>query len=162
VVLACCGHRGLVNSVKRAMEISGIKKVHAVAGGFHLAPHKEDYVRDTVAALKDINPDCIIPMHCSGETFIDIVQKEMPDKFIRSYTGSRDIFGGIEASASKRSIQGCPDLWAMCIQRTLAQRIRQYQGMPIGNSRPLSRSPYCVGLASRASPAFVRPICASA
>jgi 7,8-dihydropterin-6-yl-methyl-4-(beta-D-ribofuranosyl)aminobenzene 5'-phosphate synthase len=58
-----------------------------------LAPHKEDYVRDTVAALKDTNPDCIIPMHCTGETFIDIVQKEMPDKFIRSYTGSRDIFG---------------------------------------------------------------------
>jgi 7,8-dihydropterin-6-yl-methyl-4-(beta-D-ribofuranosyl)aminobenzene 5'-phosphate synthase len=93
VVLACCGHRGVVNSVKRAMEISSIKKVHAVAGGFHLAPHKEDYVRDTVAALKDINPDCIIPMHCTGETFIDIVQKEMPDKFIRSYTGSRYIFG---------------------------------------------------------------------
>jgi 7,8-dihydropterin-6-yl-methyl-4-(beta-D-ribofuranosyl)aminobenzene 5'-phosphate synthase len=93
VVLASCGHRGVVNSVKRAMEISGIKKVHAVAGGFHLAPHKEDYVRDTVAALKDINPDCIIPMHCTGETFIDIVQKEMPDKFIRSYTGSRYIFG---------------------------------------------------------------------
>jgi metal-dependent hydrolase (beta-lactamase superfamily II) len=48
--------------------------------------------RDTVAALKDINPDYVIPMHCSGEIFIDIVQKEMPDKFIRSYTGSRYIF----------------------------------------------------------------------
>jgi 7,8-dihydropterin-6-yl-methyl-4-(beta-D-ribofuranosyl)aminobenzene 5'-phosphate synthase len=32
-------------------------------------------------------------MHCSGEMFIDIVQKEMPGKFIRSYTGSRYIFG---------------------------------------------------------------------
>ena len=92
MVLACCGHRGVVNSVKRAMEISGIKKVYAVAGGFHLAPHKEDYMRATVAALKDIDPDRIIPMHCTGETFIDIAQKEMPDKFIRSYTGSRYIF----------------------------------------------------------------------
>ena len=93
VVLACCGHRGVVNSVKRAMEISGIKKVHAVAGGFHLAPHKEDYVRETVAALKELNPDCVIPMHCTGEVFIDIVQKEMPGRFIRSYTGSRYTFG---------------------------------------------------------------------
>jgi 7,8-dihydropterin-6-yl-methyl-4-(beta-D-ribofuranosyl)aminobenzene 5'-phosphate synthase len=91
VVLACRGHRGVVNSVKRAMEIAGIKKVHAVAGGFHLAPHNEDYVREPVAALKEINPDCVIPMHCSGETFIDIVQQEMPNKFIRSYTGSRYI-----------------------------------------------------------------------
>lgn len=93
VVLTSCGHRGVVNSVKRAMEVSGIKKVHAVAGGFHLAPHKDDYVRETVAALKAINPDCVIPMHCTGEAFIDIVRQEMPDKFIRSYTGSRYIFG---------------------------------------------------------------------
>jgi 7,8-dihydropterin-6-yl-methyl-4-(beta-D-ribofuranosyl)aminobenzene 5'-phosphate synthase len=46
-----------------------------------------------VAALKDINPDYVIPMHCTGEVFIDIVQKEMPTKFIRSYTGSRYTFG---------------------------------------------------------------------
>jgi 7,8-dihydropterin-6-yl-methyl-4-(beta-D-ribofuranosyl)aminobenzene 5'-phosphate synthase len=62
-------------------------------GGMHLAPHKEDYVRETVAALKEINPDCIIPMHCSGEMCIDMVQKEMPSNFIRSYSGSRYIFG---------------------------------------------------------------------
>jgi 7,8-dihydropterin-6-yl-methyl-4-(beta-D-ribofuranosyl)aminobenzene 5'-phosphate synthase len=64
-----------------------------VAGGFHLAPQKEEYVRQTVAALKDVDPDYIIPMHCSGETFAQILQKEMPDRFIRSYTGSRYIFG---------------------------------------------------------------------
>src|SRR5512134_2560353 len=93
VVLACCGHRGVVNSVKRAMEVSGVKKVHAVAGGFHLAPHKEEYVRETVMALKELNPDAVIPMHCTGEAFIALAQKEMPDKFIRSYNGSRYVFG---------------------------------------------------------------------
>ena len=85
----------MVNTVKRAMEISGIRKVHAVAGGFHLAPHKEEYVRETVAALKEINPDYIIPMHCTGEVFIEVVQKEMPNQFIRSYTGSRYSFGAM-------------------------------------------------------------------
>jgi 7,8-dihydropterin-6-yl-methyl-4-(beta-D-ribofuranosyl)aminobenzene 5'-phosphate synthase len=79
--------------VKRAIDVSGIKTVHAVMGGFHLAPHKEEYVRETVAALKAINPDHVIPMHCTGEAFADIVQQEMPRKFIRSYTGSRFIFG---------------------------------------------------------------------
>jgi 7,8-dihydropterin-6-yl-methyl-4-(beta-D-ribofuranosyl)aminobenzene 5'-phosphate synthase len=93
VVLTSCSHRGVVNTVKRAMEVSGFKTVHAVMGGFHLAPHKEDYVRETVAALKEINPDHVIPMHCTGEAFLEIVQKELPAKFIRSYTGSRFIFG---------------------------------------------------------------------
>ncbi|TLZ47227.1 MAG: MBL fold metallo-hydrolase [Gammaproteobacteria bacterium] len=93
VVLTSCSHRGVVNTVRRAMEISGVKTVHAVMGGLHLAPHKEEYVRETVAALKEINPDHVIPMHCTGEVFIDILRAEMPDKFIRSYTGSRFIFG---------------------------------------------------------------------
>jgi 7,8-dihydropterin-6-yl-methyl-4-(beta-D-ribofuranosyl)aminobenzene 5'-phosphate synthase len=79
--------------VKRAVEVSGVRKVHAVMGGFHLAPHKEEYVRETVATLKAIEPDYVIPMHCTGEAFIDIVQQEMGGKFIRSYTGSRFIFG---------------------------------------------------------------------
>ncbi len=93
VVLTSCSHRGVVNVVNRAIEVSGVKTVHAVMGGFHLAPHKEEYVRETVAALKAINPDHVIPMHCTGEAFADIVQQEMPSKFIRSYTGSRFIFG---------------------------------------------------------------------
>ncbi len=93
VVITSCGHRGIVNSIKRAIDVSGIKKVHAVVGGVHLAPHKEDYVRETVAALKEIEPDVVIPMHCSGELFTEIVQEEMPGKLIRSYTGSRYVFG---------------------------------------------------------------------
>jgi 7,8-dihydropterin-6-yl-methyl-4-(beta-D-ribofuranosyl)aminobenzene 5'-phosphate synthase len=92
VVLTSCGHRGVVNSVRRAMAVSGVNKVHAVLGGFHLAPHQEEYVRNTVLALKDINPDVVMPMHCTGEVFIDIMAKEMPGKLVRSYTGSRYIF----------------------------------------------------------------------
>ena len=93
VVITSCSHRGVINTVRRATEVSGIKKVHAVAGGFHLAPQKEEYVRQTVAGLKELKPDYIIPMHCTGETFIQILQQEMPEKFIRSYTGSRYVFG---------------------------------------------------------------------
>jgi len=31
-------------------------------------------------------------MHCSGATFIQIAAREMPEKLILSYTGSRYIF----------------------------------------------------------------------
>ena len=92
VIMTSCGHRGIVNSVRTAMKVSGIDKVHAVLGGFHLAPHALDYQRQTAAELKAINPDVLIPMHCSGEAFISIVQQEMPEKFIRSSTGTRFTF----------------------------------------------------------------------
>ncbi|MDB5394868.1 MAG: beta-lactamase domain protein [Rhodospirillales bacterium] len=92
VILTSCSHRGVVNIVKRAQAASGEHKVHAVLGGFHLAPQKPDYVRETVAALKEIDPDYIIPMHCTGDVFSDLAMVEMPGRLVRSYTGTRFIF----------------------------------------------------------------------
>jgi 7,8-dihydropterin-6-yl-methyl-4-(beta-D-ribofuranosyl)aminobenzene 5'-phosphate synthase len=94
VVLTSCSHRGVVNAVKQAQAASGVSKVHAVIGGFHLAPYKEDYVRDTVAALKEMDVDYVIPLHCSGEAFYEIAKAEIPTKLLRSYTGTQLVFGG--------------------------------------------------------------------
>ena len=38
VVLSGCGHAGIVNTVHYAQAITGIQRVHAVIGGFHLGP----------------------------------------------------------------------------------------------------------------------------
>lgn len=92
IVLTSCSHRGVVNAVKAAQAASGVRKVHAVVGGFHLAPHKEDYVRETVMALKAIEPDYVIPMHCTGEPFYDIAKRELPKQLLRAYTGTRFVF----------------------------------------------------------------------
>lgn len=93
VVLTSCGHRGIVNSVRGAMKVSGVNKVHAILGGFHLMPMPMDYVRSTVAALKEINPDVLIPMHCSGTTFYEVAKQEMPGRVLLSSTGTRFTFG---------------------------------------------------------------------
>ena len=93
VVISSCGHAGLINSIRQARAVSGVQKVHAAVGGFHLSPAPEPYILQTVQALKEIDPDYVIPMHCSGANFIRIAQAEMPGKVISSYTGSRYIFG---------------------------------------------------------------------
>ena len=63
-------------------------------GGFHLSVAPQDYVVRTVQALKDIEPDYVIPMHCTGAAFTWMVRDAMPDKLIMSYTGTRFVFGG--------------------------------------------------------------------
>jgi 7,8-dihydropterin-6-yl-methyl-4-(beta-D-ribofuranosyl)aminobenzene 5'-phosphate synthase len=93
VVLTSCSHRGVVNAIKQAQAASGISRVHAVIGGFHLAPYKEDYLRETVTALKQIDLDYVIPLHCTGEPFYEMAKSEMPSKLLRSYTGTRFVFG---------------------------------------------------------------------
>lgn len=92
IVLTSCSHRGVINAIKQAQAASGINKVHAVIGGFHLAPYKEGYVRDTITALKSIDIDYVIPLHCTGEPFYEMAKAEMPNKLLRSYTGTRFIF----------------------------------------------------------------------
>lgn len=92
VVITSCGHRGIVNSVKTAVEVSGVDKVHAIMGGFHLAPHTPEYQKQTLDALKQFNPDFLIPMHCTGEAFITMAMADLGSKAIRSSTGSRFVF----------------------------------------------------------------------
>lgn len=94
VVIASCSHRGAVNSVRRAQAVSGISKVHAVVGGFHLVrPRTEDEARRTVAEFAEIDPTYIVPMHCTGEVFIAEALRQMPQKVIRPYVGNKLVFG---------------------------------------------------------------------
>jgi 7,8-dihydropterin-6-yl-methyl-4-(beta-D-ribofuranosyl)aminobenzene 5'-phosphate synthase len=93
VVISSCGHVGIVNSARQAQEVSGVQKVHALIGGFHLGPAPADYLSHVIAEIKKLDPDVIVPMHCSGENFIRAVREQMPDKLLVSYTGARLTFG---------------------------------------------------------------------
>jgi 7,8-dihydropterin-6-yl-methyl-4-(beta-D-ribofuranosyl)aminobenzene 5'-phosphate synthase len=93
VVISSCGHVGIVNSVRQAMEVSGVKKVHAIMGGFHLGPAPADYLTQVVTEIGKLNPDVVIPMHCSGLNFTQEAQRQMPGKVLTTTTGTRITFG---------------------------------------------------------------------
>ena len=92
VVISSCGHVGIVNSVRQAQEVSGIQKVHAIVGGFHLGPAPADYLKQVLAEIKKLEPDVLIPMHCSGLNFTLEARAQMPNNVISTSTGSRLIF----------------------------------------------------------------------
>ena len=93
VVITSCGHVGIMNTIRQAQEVSGVRKVHALIGGFHLGPAPAPYVAQSVAALKALDLDVVVPMHCSGLNFMQAVREQMPEKLLVSTTGSRVIFG---------------------------------------------------------------------
>lgn len=93
VVISSCGHCGLINTIRAAMAVSNVPKVHAVIGGFHLGVAPPDYIEHTIGELKALDPDIVLPMHCSGRGFIAGVAREMPEKLIYANTGSRFTFG---------------------------------------------------------------------
>jgi len=94
VVITSCGHAGVVNSVRQAQKVSGVQRVHAIVGGFHLAPAPDEVVAKTVEAFKAIDPDYVIPMHCTGWNTIMAVHQAMPKKLVMPSTGTRVTFGG--------------------------------------------------------------------
>jgi 7,8-dihydropterin-6-yl-methyl-4-(beta-D-ribofuranosyl)aminobenzene 5'-phosphate synthase len=92
VVLTSCGHAGIVNTLRRAQEVSGVDKIYALVGGFHLAPAPDDYLRQVMAELKKFDVEHVFPMHCSGQNFIDLAKQEMPEKLVLCATGSSFTF----------------------------------------------------------------------
>lgn len=89
VVLSGCAHRGIVNTVLHARKMTGIDRVHAVIGGFHLAGAKPEVVLRTISDIKAIGPDYVVPTHCTGFDAISMFAREMPGPFILNTAGTR-------------------------------------------------------------------------
>lgn len=92
VVITSCGHGGIINTLKRAQELSGVEKIYALVGGFHLAPAPDDYLRQVMGELRKFDLEHVMPMHCSGQNFVDLAGKEMPEKLVLCGTGSSFTF----------------------------------------------------------------------
>jgi 7,8-dihydropterin-6-yl-methyl-4-(beta-D-ribofuranosyl)aminobenzene 5'-phosphate synthase len=93
VVLTSCSHRGIINTIRQAQAASGVSKLHAIIGGFHIVPPLgDDYIRQVISALKEIDPDYLVLAHCCGERFYDLARAELPDKVIHSAVGTRFVF----------------------------------------------------------------------
>lgn len=93
VVLSGCAHAGIINTVNYAREIAGIDKVHVVMGGFHLTgPQFEPIIQPTTESLKAVEPDYVIPTHCTGRNAINYIEKEMPNQFLLNMVGTKMTF----------------------------------------------------------------------
>jgi len=93
VVLSGCAHAGIINTVEFAKKCTGIDRVHAILGGFHLTgPAFAPVIPPTIDAMKRINPDYVVPMHCTGWDAINRFMGEMPGKCILNTVGTTYVF----------------------------------------------------------------------
>ena len=89
VVLSGCAHAGIINTVIYAQQITGTKKVYAVMGGFHLAGKTfENRIQPTIEELQRINPELIVPSHCTGWKAMCAMAKAFPKAFLWNSVGN--------------------------------------------------------------------------
>jgi 7,8-dihydropterin-6-yl-methyl-4-(beta-D-ribofuranosyl)aminobenzene 5'-phosphate synthase len=89
IVISGCAHAGIVNTVAYAQRISGVDRVCAVIGGFHLASLLDDErVELTIKELRLIGPEFIVPSHCSGWRAMCNFARAFPKEFVWNSVGS--------------------------------------------------------------------------
>ena len=88
VIVAGCAHSGIVNTVNHAKEISGVDKVWAIMGGFHLASANDEEIQRTIGEIKEMEPAMTVPSHCTGFKAISQFANLMPDEFVLGVVGT--------------------------------------------------------------------------
>lgn len=90
VVMTGCGHAGVVNTVDYAQRLTGVEKVYAILGGFHLnGPLFEPLIPKICAAFRRFAPEVIVPAHCTGWRATHQLAAAFPDAFVPNSVGTR-------------------------------------------------------------------------
>ena len=80
VVITGCAHAGIINTVRHAQKITGVEKLYAVIGGFHLMDADDRRIEATAEALKGLDPAIVRPGHCTGQKAICRLQEALGER----------------------------------------------------------------------------------
>jgi 7,8-dihydropterin-6-yl-methyl-4-(beta-D-ribofuranosyl)aminobenzene 5'-phosphate synthase len=94
VILTACGHSGIINTINYAKKVTKIGKIHAVIGGFHLPAGGiyDEAIEPTIKEMEEVNPNYIIPCHCTGWKATNRIIETFPEKFIQTGVGTTFTF----------------------------------------------------------------------
>jgi len=89
VVIPGCAHRGIINTLYHAQQLTGVKRIHMVLGGWHLTGATEERIWLTIATLKELGVQRIGVSHCTGLPAAVIMAHEFGDSFFFNNAGTR-------------------------------------------------------------------------
>jgi 7,8-dihydropterin-6-yl-methyl-4-(beta-D-ribofuranosyl)aminobenzene 5'-phosphate synthase len=88
VVVLGCAHRGTINTLHHARNVTGLETIHTVVGGTHLIRASELQVEMTIAALKEFGVQKLGVSHCTGMPAAMRLAQEFGPGFFFNNSGS--------------------------------------------------------------------------
>jgi 7,8-dihydropterin-6-yl-methyl-4-(beta-D-ribofuranosyl)aminobenzene 5'-phosphate synthase len=89
VVVSGCSHAGAINVLRNAQRLTGEQRILAFVGGFHLTGGLfEAIIPATVADVKRIGLEQLVPAHCTGWRATHTLARELPDAFVQPSVGT--------------------------------------------------------------------------
>jgi 7,8-dihydropterin-6-yl-methyl-4-(beta-D-ribofuranosyl)aminobenzene 5'-phosphate synthase len=85
VVLTGCSHPGLVNVLKRAQKVSGVEKIYAVIGGFHISGLNVGLKMGEF--LRKLDVRLVSPCHCTSDDAKQGIAKIMEKRYVKNGSG---------------------------------------------------------------------------
>ena len=88
VIVLGCSHRGMINTIEHARDITGDQRVRTVVGGTHLFPKSDAQRAKALEALKRIGVERIGVSHCTGFDASRMLSGAFGDRFFLNNAGS--------------------------------------------------------------------------
>jgi 7,8-dihydropterin-6-yl-methyl-4-(beta-D-ribofuranosyl)aminobenzene 5'-phosphate synthase len=89
IIVFGCGHRGLINTIYYAQELTGVKTIHTVVGGLHLLPASKEQLEFDISKLKEFGIKKLGASHCTGMPAAMRLAQEFGDAFFFNNAGTR-------------------------------------------------------------------------
>jgi 7,8-dihydropterin-6-yl-methyl-4-(beta-D-ribofuranosyl)aminobenzene 5'-phosphate synthase len=88
VIVSGCAHRGIINTIFHAQEITGVSSIYAVIGGSHLMGTSDERLKKTVSAFKELGVQKLGLCHCTDLPVISVMAREFGKSFIFNKAGT--------------------------------------------------------------------------
>jgi 7,8-dihydropterin-6-yl-methyl-4-(beta-D-ribofuranosyl)aminobenzene 5'-phosphate synthase len=88
VVILGCAHSGVINTLRYIQTLTANRPIHTVIGGMHLLHANQNRMDQTVAELRRLNIQQLIPGHCTGFAAMVRLWNEFPGLCETCATGS--------------------------------------------------------------------------
>lgn len=89
VVILGCAHRGIVNTLRHAQNITGKELIYAAIGGTHLFRASDERIEHTIADLREIGIERLGVSHCTGFRASARLAQEFEGIFFLNNAGTR-------------------------------------------------------------------------
>ena len=89
IVVLGCAHRGIINTLYHAQQLTSTQQIRMVLGGCHLINATQERIWQTIAALKELGVASIGVSHCTGLPAAAILAGEFGDSFFFNNAGTR-------------------------------------------------------------------------
>lgn len=88
LVVLGCAHRGIINTLHHARNVTGVENIHCVIGGTHLIRASEIQMEMTIAMLREFGVQRLGVSHCTGMPAAARLAQEFGSGFFFNNTGS--------------------------------------------------------------------------